>query len=150
MNERFLNLARELGAEVTPGTLRVEKGPLLDAAGVAERIRAFAPEQGWLQFTDRVVLLDELEDGELDSGRLLAAELARDDVSLHIRWQNDGWLAWEIHRRDGDDLLLQQNYLATSRAAGKKLRYQTCWQRDEAGELRPALSRFVGFVEGGE
>ncbi len=148
MIDEVKKIIEELGGTLIKGTLAVEKFSYKLRDDVVKAIGDFDPETGWLCFTDKVVLLDELDAGSLKNGILLSAELVNGKQSLHIRQQGDSWGGW-IYTSDknGDELILEQSFLGTSRTKGRRLCYQTLWKEVD-GSLQPTLSRFTGFVKG--
>ena len=137
-----------LNCVLTEGSLSATKRSWREMKDVSEAIRNFTPSEGWLCFTDRVVLLDALE---VDTGILLSAELVNENKSLHIRQQGDGWVGWFYScdsNSESKGILVEQSFLGTRKTQGKKLCYQTFWTEDNYGSLQPVISRFSGFCEG--
>ncbi len=113
-------------------------------------VREFAPEQGWACLTDRVAVLNTSNElAALETGIPLSGEFLSGVRSLHLRQGGEGWEAWIIERHEaGDDLWYAEDFIGTSAAGGRKLRYEIFWRREPDGAYRPAASRFAGFAGG--
>lgn len=133
--------------KVRKATLQVQRTEAADQQQVQSRISSFGGE-GWLCLTDKVIILPA--DNEKIVGKIvLSGELANGSKSLHIRQSASGW---ELHEMisipDGDQLMLEEEFLSIQ-DKDMKLKYETCWRRDENGTLAPFASRFAGFFTQG-
>jgi hypothetical protein len=136
-----------------------------EEGAVLDKIKAFAPDEGWLRYQSELVAVEAGAEADAwkprndSAGRLLYGELVKvdDSQSLAVRPLGDRWRVVTITEGSGN-----QQYLAeqvaflrdvpgirrTPPAAGKEaLRYVVYWAVDARGS-RPALSRFTGFGKG--
>lgn len=151
MSEVLMQMVKALKGNMVNGTINYDRKTFGSADEVRAFIGDFNAEQGWLCFTDRVVLLDEVTEELFQKYKLLSAELVKGDQSLHIRQDGKAWQGW-FYSFDAsqDGFVIEQQFIGTSRIAGQKLRYQTLWAAESLEEptLQPTVSRFAGFVKG--
>lgn len=125
--------------------------PKPDEWGTAEEavaaLRIFGGE-GWAEYTSAVHRISDASRLEppADCGPLLAAELARGEHSLHVRFSEGRWRGWRLEQSEGNGLLVRS--VQQSRGGGQ-LWYDVAWTPDPDGVLRPSLARFLGFKEPG-
>lgn len=109
----------------------------------------FKPIEGWLCFTDKVVIFPD-ECTLPAAGIILSSELVSGLRSLHIRQAESGWSCHIIERQDhvGDQLVFEKSFLSIPRAKCK-LRYEVFWKISdnpkEHQTFQPYISRFAGF-----
>ncbi len=130
--------------DATAGRLCID-GPreLQDAAQVWDELASLAGAEGWVCRPHRVERY-----APSGAGMLLDAEVAAGAVSIHVRHNADGWLAWRYEEvPDGDDLIFDERLVSTEGAP--RLRYRVVWRRetDEDGieVYRPFAARFAGW-----
>ncbi len=117
---------------------------------VRQKIKEFAPEQGWLCFQSKVHYFRE-PDKMSFSGILLYGEVVKKatNQSLHIREEGqNAWILTYFEETEGDNYLLENTVLLGEKElAPKKLGYRLYWQYDEKQGYRQLAARFNGFTD---
>lgn len=161
MLDKLNTILQSCDAKVTAATLNAKLLATVtvdNPADVLKEAKDFYEEvpaacSGWLCFTDKVqIVTDEYRFADGDSRILLSGEMARGDISLHIRQSDNGWQLVELTRSDwGEMLMIQEDFLSIYKE-GKKLRYENYWHRGKNKEgldvYQPFTSRFAGFAGG--
>ena len=142
-------LAQEGVQPLQPGVIVATSCRIDRHEALWDKVVAFGASEGWLCLTDELISVHSAAELQQYTMRiLLSAELVRGDVTLVIRQHAEaGWLAVELQRNPAQDAYIVEETFLNVRS-GKKLRYETCWSPVE-GELRPVVSRFAGFAQGG-
>lgn len=126
--------------------LKLEEQRLNDAAEVRARLAERLGWQGWVCFQSRVVRLP-VESLPEDAGRVLSAELALGEESLHLLPDGaGGWTLIRLCEGEGEEVLADEvRHLA--RDASDRLHYRRFWKRTEGGGFAPFAARLIGFTE---
>jgi hypothetical protein len=116
---------------------------------VWKAVSDFAPLQGWLCLTDRVIHFCEPSGMPGDNvGIILSGELANGNESLHIRQSEGGWLLTRLIAGRGDDcIVFREQFVSTESGRRDRLNYEVYW-RLENGAYKPYAGRFCGIGEG--
>jgi hypothetical protein len=145
------------GDAIVSGSLLVQCEPCSSARELQGRVRGFAPQEGWLCLTDRVLHFRDaaaLEALLPEGAVVLSGELARGEESLHIRQAETGWNVTRLSAGKGEKcLMFRESYLSTEARENINLDYEVYWklQADGLGgrAYLPCGFRFTGFAEGG-
>ncbi|HIE02315.1 MAG TPA: hypothetical protein EYP59_18875 [Thiotrichaceae bacterium] len=121
-----------------------------DPEEVRQKIKEFAPEQGWLCFQSKVDYFRELAKMSF-SGILLYGEVVKKatNQSLHIREEGqNGWILTYFEETKGEQYLVENTvFCGEKELAPNKLRYRVYWQHDEKQGYRQLGARFNGFTD---
>jgi hypothetical protein len=147
-------LKNENIGSASPTAARVTVQEVLesDAAKLKQIINAFGGKEGWLCFTDKVVIINEQNTLQVD-GIILSGELVCGSKSLHIRQSEKGWSCYTIERQDhsNDQLMIEETFLSIPGRGNCKLKYEIYWKllpdsTAKHGMFQPYVSRFAGFA----
>jgi hypothetical protein len=143
-------LASEGIPPLVAGALQANSRRIISQDDLRTCLSAFGPAEGWLCLTDQVIeIAPDYDFGQLSGRNILSGELAAGDRTLHLRQQNDAWIAVELQRIAATDGYLVEQHLFPVRGS-RKLRYEVCWSAGDDGILKPNASRFAGFATGGD
>ncbi len=136
---------------VRAASVHVTRSELKTAHDVLTAVKEFAPSEGWLCFTDEVLVIRK---GtllpSLDGRVILSGELASGTQSIHIRQSGACWEHYLLHRQEGgEQVMVEESFITIPKGEKSKLKYEIYWQADAQGVLAPFASRFVGFEQGG-
>lgn len=163
MVETMHQILNSLNVTVHSATLQAPDKPeqvkIKPPEEVFEKAKAFFESgkdccNGWLCFTDKVVIVPDEFDFSSGADRIiLSGELARGKESLHIRQAGSEWLLVPLTRQDGGDMLMvEEKYLPIR--GSRKLCYETYWKKQKNDDglvaYRPYAARFSGFDQGGK
>lgn len=149
MNEQIKALLKaETGDAPASVKLAIASETAQTPAEVWSRIDSFAPNQGWLCLTDKVLSIYEKTDIPLDrTGIILSGELVNGSESLHIRQSENGWALRLLKAGEGDDcVMFKKEYVSTENSQQARLLYEVCWKCD-SDRYRPWAARFAGIVK---
>lgn len=137
--------AELIAEEFRPAALDTRAWTVDEPAAVRAAIADFGGEQGWLTLTDRHVLLQELA----PAGIILNGELCKAGASLHIRHQGGRWLL--AHHRElagaAPTHLACERRFASGTGETDGIVYRIFYQPTPDRGTRPAVARFIGFME---
>ena len=163
---KMQQLADDYNQQIAVGEFNLSKSNLqcamlktttqrLEQAAAIAAITAFQPQQGWLQYQSRIVVIatedTPWQEKGAGQGRLLDAELCRDGGrSLHLRTLPGGMMiVTEMQREEGDGeaaMLVETVYqLATGKCSARYLQYDRYWKRDEEIGMVATAVVFRGF-----
>src|SRR5271169_408557 len=99
---------------VRGGSAIVSVREMGNAGDVTGAVREFAPEAGWICFTDEVVHFSGgTNSTPMDGRTILSGEVVKDGGSLHIRQAEEGWLIYAITgTTDGDDIVVEETFVS--------------------------------------
>lgn len=135
----------------------VELNAVFTRQELAGKIRSLKADQGWICFTDEVVMVDkDFDYQKLDQKIVLSGELANGKTSIHIRQGDSGWIITKIHRIDGggagDQLMVNDAFIGTRER--RTVLYETYWRKRKGNfgqdVFTPYVSRFAGFKGGAD
>lgn len=145
----FSPSGKEGDVQILSGALESTQERVKSAQEVLTKFQRFGG-QGWLCLSSTPVVLRYRDAATLENveGWPLFGEAVKDDTSLHLRREKDGWNLLQIRRIAPScehDLLIRSSFCARDRG---KLYYETFWKLQDVGgqeELRPWAFRFTGF-----
>ena len=150
-------LRKETGDDLSSARLAVSIRTGATPEAVWNEVRSFAPGEGWLCLTDRVVAIRSPQDlAAIDGGIILSGEMVKGAESLHIRQAAEGWILSRLKAGEGDEcLMFRDSFVSTEDNQQLRLSYEVYW-RQQADSLsgtdgyQPYAFRFAGFSKGGE
>jgi len=104
---------------------------------------------GWSCQADGVRTRSGSEALDATLGPVLSCELCSGPRSLHVRLEGESWRIVEFQENpDGEGWLVGHEFLPSGPAGDQNLLYDVSWvvATPEGTELRPSVSRFVGFA----
>jgi hypothetical protein len=126
--------------------------PFAQADELATAMQGY--ESGWIARQSGVTWFSP-ERAEAENaaslGRVLQAELATGDRSLHVHFDSalQGWrLAYFEENGSNGASYLAESMTLLSEISGLDLRYRRYWGKTADGSMRPLHARFCGFVKG--
>lgn len=131
------------------GTIETVSSRLVSAESDLFSALASFGGAGWSCQANGVRVLSASEAPDPKLGPLLSCELHSGPRSLHVRLEGESWRIVEFQENpDGEGWLVGHEFLPSGPAGDRNLLYEVSWgvATPEEAELRPTVSRFVGFA----
>jgi hypothetical protein len=149
-----------IGSSARHATLRTTPTHSLTQGEVQEKLVGMGKCEGWVCFTDEVVVVKGvLGEEELKARAVLSAELCAGGTTLTVRQSGGGWSCWLVESVSGDgteDFVEVEEFLGGKEFFSKsdvRLRYEVCWRAtvdvNDVARYVPVVSRFAGFAGDG-
>ena len=146
MNSLIEENIKKLGQTYFRGAFSVKTESFSDPEELKKYIVDFKGT-GWCSFTDKVVKIDK-DYRWNEEGFIIAAELSKNNESIHVRTERDGWVVKRLlitEDPNGEHWIFRQKFLARY---NKIISYEIAWKKDDEGIWRSWNSRFVSMKEG--
>lgn len=148
LQQSFHRIAQEKGLEVNlrSTSIKVQVDTVADMGELINRIQQFSAESGWIAAQSHQIMLDEWRSTPQRFGAILQAELAKENISLHVRQARSGWTVTQLEEDSLEPNCLVEHRVVPSTREQMFLHYHVYWQPLDDLGLRATCYRFTGMM----